>query len=117
MTRVIEIERPRVRLAPPVRRLPAGVTESYSKVTYRPIERPTGGANVYRHIYGQRATFCIDGLNVQEARDLMLILLAHDELAYIGKALGEAIFPEPEYEPELAGWEPQPDEEPGTPAF
>ena len=84
------IDRPILR----VRRLPAGVTESFSKVTYRTIERPVHGAHVYRHIHNDKATFCIDGLSAQEARDLMLLLLNHDEMAYIGKALAEAIFPE-----------------------
>ena len=93
MTRVIELERPGVRLAPPVRRLPAGVTESVSRVTYRPIERPDHGANVYRHIFGQRATFCIDGLNADEANRLMVLLLDKPGLDYIAVALGRELYP------------------------
>ena len=93
MSRVIEIERPGVRLAPPVRRLPAGVTESFSTVTYRPIERPDHGANVYRHVCGQRATFCIDGLDIDEAHRLMLMLQDDAVLDYVGVQLGRAIYP------------------------
>lgn len=81
---------------PPVtrtRRLPAGVTETFSKVTERIIERPVHGANVYRHIYGQRATFCIDGLDIDEAHRLALMLQDDDVLDYVGVALGRSIYP------------------------
>jgi len=84
------IDRPILR----VRRLPAGVTESFSKVTYRTIERPVHGAHVYRHIHNDKATFCIDGLDIDEANRLMLMLQNDALLEYVSVELGRAIYPE-----------------------
>ena len=89
---VIDMRHPAARRVVHPVELPHGVTETYSQVTYRTIER--GGANVYTHTHGDQESFCIDGLNRDEAHRLMVLLMERDGLAYVGVDLARLMYPE-----------------------
>ena len=86
---VIDMRHPAARRVVHPVELPHGVTETFSQVTYRTIER--GGANVYTHAHNTGEVFCIDGLSRDEALRLMVLLHAKAGMEYVGVDLARCL--------------------------